>query len=424
VNSLSFLFSLTSLSFLFSLIPSSASLHFPSFFSLIPSSASFHFPSFFSLISLSFLLHFPSFFSLIFSSFYFSNDCSIVLVKSEEIAIPLETALYQPKGDWAVDILGNFFLISTQIQKSHLPGLYARLSNGKTWSITVGENPLPNSNYFFSGPIILHDNTKLAYSFGDNQTFSSAYCIDIESGNIIWKVSFSASSYPTGGIGVSSDDSILYFSQFGNTVALSISNGNEIWKLNERKYGSFASLQYISQSNNMLLGMDSGDCCGGGRIVCISPRSGDVMWATNFLGLKGYEAYIGGYGATVDKNHNIYLGLSNYGIVTLSPHGDVLFNYQNRDSKMSVAYSFQPLLMNTKAGMLFVVLWAGDSIPGKVRSNFITSFQYVNGLTNNTDYPKYTTAFIIELLAMVGVLVLILVILLSYLRNGYECIRI
>jgi outer membrane protein assembly factor BamB len=222
----------------------------------------------------------------------------------------------------------------------------------------------------FSGPIVSRDNKTLAFSFGDNLTFATAYSVEIATGQIAWN--YSLSEYLPMGIGISHDDQVVYYAQVGSLIAFQKVSGGVIWANSVDFNGSFRSVQGIS--DDLVIATESGDCCVGSRIVAINPKTGERLWDKDFYG--GWKGYSGGYGATIDVNRNLYIGLSQFGVVSLTSKGNVLFNRSFVDSSWAVSYSFQPLLARNSIGLFFVVFWAGDTVPDQVRQNFITSFKY------------------------------------------------
>lgn len=292
------------------------------------------------------------------------------LVKSEQVRLELRTALYQPYGDWIIDTRGNLFILySTQIQDSNYHhGVFAKLADGRSWNISYESL----KEIFYSGPLIFRDNKALTFSFGDNHTFATAFLVEIETGRIMWN--YSLPHYLPMGLGISRDDQVAYFSQFGSTCALKKSTGEIVWK-NEIDFtdGKFRAIQGIS--DQLIIATESGDCCSGSRVMALNPLDGRKIWEQNFFAYSDWKGYDGGYGVTVDKKNNLYLGLSHYGVAALSTEGEVLFNYSLVSSEWAVPYCFQPLLLRNSIGLFFVIFWAGDDA-NNTRQNFITTFKY------------------------------------------------
>lgn len=323
-------------------------------------------------------------------------------------SLSLRTALYQPFGDWVLDNKGNLIILfSTEIDESNYYfGCYVRMADGTSWNITNQSVTAVS----FAGPIVSRDDKVLAFSFGDNLTFATAFAVEITTGRILWN--YSLPHYLPMGVGISSDDRMLYYSQVGSCFAFEIGTWRKVWSNTKDFNGSFRSVQ--GGLDNRLIATESGDCCGGSRIVVLDATTGDLLWDHDFYNRLNWKGYSGGYGATVDVKGNLYIGLSYYGVACLSPNGDVLFNHTFLDSNWTVPYSFQPLLVRNRATFYFVTFWAGDTIAEKTRQNFLSSFKYEIKPKPGIWWGYLSPIMLLEIGAMAAFIVLFIYVIYRY----------
>jgi outer membrane protein assembly factor BamB/plastocyanin len=211
-------------------------------------------------------------------------------------------------GDWPL-VHGDY--------KAHRTAESSKISQESIGDLDIAWRiPLTGVGYYgaITSPALILGDT--AY-FQDLQ--SNVFAVDLATGALKWEQVYAITSFGPGGLSVGYGMVYGATGPAGDTFALDIETGEEVWKRNLSVSGRESSVMAPTVYDSVVYTCAHGGYKGGSRgfLYALDAGTGDVLWRwdTSTDNLWGSARLNGGadiwYPASVDDEGNIYLGTGN-----------------------------------------------------------------------------------------------------------------